>query len=94
MCRGVASLTVSVGLFLIMFARDTYHLERRDVKWVLLRGLTSAAAYTLAVCAVQLGADHSPCGGAKACRGSYGLRGRSQQCEHDCGGSPGALRAE
>ena len=91
--QGVASLIVSVGLSLIMFARDTYHLEGRDVKWVLLRGLTAGASYMLTVCAVQLGIDHRPSGGAKACRGSDGLGGGPQQCEHNCGGSPGAFCA-
>ena len=76
-----------------MFYRDAYHLEGRDVKWVLLRGLAASASYMFTVCAVQLGVDRSPSGGAKACRGSCGRSWGSQQCEHGRGSSPGALRA-
>ena len=61
MCRGAASLIVVVGLSLITFYRDTYHMDGRDVKWVLLRGLTAALSYMLNVCAVQLDVQEVPC---------------------------------
>ena len=36
-----------------MFYWDSYHLERRDVKWVVLSGLTAGAFNVLNVCAVR-----------------------------------------
>ena len=37
-----------------MYYRDSYHLERRDVKWVVLRGLAAGASSVLNLCAVPL----------------------------------------
>ena len=39
---------------MLMYYRDSYHLERRDVKWVALRGLSAGAANALNACAVHL----------------------------------------
>ena len=37
-----------------MYCRDSYHLERWDVKWVVLRGLSAGASHALNTCAVHL----------------------------------------
>lgn len=75
-----------------MYYRDSYHLERQDVKWVVLRGLTAGASHVLNVCAVCLHRIIRS-GVAEACRGSYGLSRGPHEREHDHGGSFGPLSA-
>ena len=74
-CRGAASLIVSVGLSLVIFRLDAYHLDGRDVKWVLLRGLASASSYISTVCAVQLDVGNIPI--YSMWLGRQGLQGRT-----------------
>ena len=53
----VASFCVSLGAALLMYYQGSYHVERRVVKWVVLRGLAAGASHVLNLCAVLVGAS-------------------------------------
>ena len=53
----VASFCISWGAALLMYYQGSYHVERRVVKWVVLRGLTGGGAHVLGLCAVLVGAS-------------------------------------
>lgn len=53
---GLASLFASIGLAITMMCQKSYHLEKREVKWVVLRGLFSSLLNVLNICAILAGA--------------------------------------
>eukprot|EP00913_Durusdinium_trenchii_P001687 g1561.t1 len=53
---GSAALCVAAGLVVFMICQDSYHLQRREVKWVILRGLFGCANNVLSVSAILAGA--------------------------------------
>ncbi|CAK9011531.1 unnamed protein product [Durusdinium trenchii] len=53
---GFASLFIALGLGILMWCQKSYHLETREVKWVLSRGLFGALNNVLNICAILAGA--------------------------------------
>ena len=53
---GSGAFVIVLGLLITMFCQDAYHLEGRDIKWVILRGFFGCASNVLSVCAVLAGA--------------------------------------
>jgi len=56
---GLCSLLIVLGLQVLMVARQglaAYHCERKEIKWVLLRGLFGCGNNVLSVCAALAGA--------------------------------------
>lgn len=54
---GLSALCITLGLSLCMFCQKTFELQRREVKWVFLRGLFGCFNNVLSVCAVLAGAQ-------------------------------------
>lgn len=54
---GLSALCISLGLAITMVCQKTYKLQRREVKWVILRGFFGCGNNVLSVCAVLAGAE-------------------------------------
>ena len=53
---GSSCLIISVAIWLTTFCQGTYHMDSRDVKWVVLRGFFGCGSNVFTVCAVLAGA--------------------------------------
>lgn len=53
---GLSAFCIAFSLAMSMLWQGSYHLEYREIKWVILRGLFGCASNVLAVCAVLAGA--------------------------------------
>lgn len=54
---GLSALCITLGLAITMACQKTYKLQRREVKWVILRGFFGCGNNVLSVCAVLAGAE-------------------------------------
>ena len=54
---GLSSLCITLSLVITMICQKSYSLERREVKWVILRGFFGCGNNVLQVCAVLAGAS-------------------------------------
>lgn len=54
---GLSAPCITLGLAITMACQKTYKLQRREVKWVILRGFFGCGNNVLSVCAVLAGAE-------------------------------------